>query len=233
MSRELSIDDRIEFAKENKEVMNQLIVDYKPFIAKTVKEHVGHYVTYGEDDELSVAMLGFSEAVHSYDASKGTFLAFAKRVIRLRLIDYYRSETSKKVPTVPLEIEKDDYTIRHELDEAVKRHHDRENSALQKLEILSFRQELSTWDITFKDLVKHSPKQEKLRTLYMNMAKYVMEDSELLSHLLSTQRLPVKNITKQFRVHRKKVERGRIYIIACILILNGNYDMIQNYIEWR
>lgn len=233
MARDLPINHRIEFAKQNSDDMNKLISDYKPFIAKTVKEHVGHYVSYGEDDELSIAMLGFSEAVHAYDATKGTFLAFAKRVIRLRLIDFYRKESASTIPTVPLHVEKEDYSIQRDLEEAIKQHQEHEKSTLQKLEILSFRQELSNWGISFKDLVKHSPKQEKLRLLYMKMANYLYHNSSLLSNLLTSKRLPVKELEQQFRIHRKKVERGRIYIIACIIILHGDYDMIQDYIDWR
>jgi len=53
---------------------------------------VGRYVAYGQDDELSIALMAFVEAIRSYDVSKGNFLSFSQNVIKRRIIDYYRKE---------------------------------------------------------------------------------------------------------------------------------------------
>ena len=45
-----------------------------------------------EDDELSIAMFAFYEAIRSYSPIKGAFLKYAALQIRSRLIDNYRKE---------------------------------------------------------------------------------------------------------------------------------------------
>ncbi len=50
---------------------------------------------YGIDEELSIALMAFNEAIDGYDTSKGSFLSFAKLVINRRLIDYLRKKTKR------------------------------------------------------------------------------------------------------------------------------------------
>ena len=149
MDKELHLIERINKSKSDLDQLNDLITDYKPYIAKTVKEHVGHYVSYGEDDELSVGMLAFTEAVKSYDSTKGAFLSFAKRVICMRLIDYYRKQLKyekqiKKSSRISEDI------VHDYVDEAsLKSFLVREENTSRKLEILLFKDELSEWGISF------------------------------------------------------------------------------------
>ena len=46
----------------------------------------------GQDEELSIVLLAFYEAILGYEKNRGAFLAYASRGIRNRLIDYYRKE---------------------------------------------------------------------------------------------------------------------------------------------
>ena len=46
----------------------------------------------GQDEELSIVLLAFYEAILGYEKKRGAFLAYASRGIRSRLIDYYRKE---------------------------------------------------------------------------------------------------------------------------------------------
>ncbi|NYC94378.1 sigma factor [Clostridium acetobutylicum] len=71
-----SLEDRIQKAKESKEELNRLIQEYKPFIASLLQKKTGKYLQYGYDDELSIGMIAFEEAVESYDRNKGKFLSF-------------------------------------------------------------------------------------------------------------------------------------------------------------
>ncbi|AMB99337.1 hypothetical protein AWM75_04675 [Aerococcus urinaehominis] len=72
--------------------INQLIADHYGFIIKTVSETSNRYVRIGDDDSFSIGLLAFQEAYEKYDDTKGPFLAFAKLVIRSRVIDYLRKE---------------------------------------------------------------------------------------------------------------------------------------------
>ncbi len=91
-----SLEERVEKAKKNKEELNKLIEIYKPFIASTMQKKTGRFLQYGYDDELTIGMMAFKEAIDSYDKNKGKFLNFAKMVINLRCIDYYRKNEKHK-----------------------------------------------------------------------------------------------------------------------------------------
>jgi len=86
------INGRVERIKGDEREISLFIEEYKPFIAFCAKKAADRYVRYGEDDELSIALMAFDEAIKSYSSSKGSFLAFARSVISRRLIDYYREE---------------------------------------------------------------------------------------------------------------------------------------------
>ena len=46
----------------------------------------------GQDDELSIAMMAFHEAIGGYSRTRGSFLKYAAMLIRSRLVDYSRRE---------------------------------------------------------------------------------------------------------------------------------------------
>ncbi|WP_069649837.1 RNA polymerase sigma-I factor [Caloranaerobacter ferrireducens] len=230
-----SLEDRVEKAKEDAEELNNLIKEYKPFIASTIQKKTGKFLKYGYDDELTIGMMAFKEAIESYDRSKGKFLSFAKMVIGLRIIDYYRKREKDKKIILFNEIEnnEENSNINYSLEKSITIFRDREENEIRKIEIQEYKKELNDWGIDFYDLVKESPKQEKVRNLYKEIAKKIVEDKTVLQNLLSTRRLPIKEIQKIMPIHRKKLERGRKYIIAMVIVLIGDYQYIREYIDWR
>ena len=64
---------------ENDINVNELIEKHMPFIIKSISDVTGRYVSCENDEELSVGMMGFHEAIERYDNEKGHFLSFAKR----------------------------------------------------------------------------------------------------------------------------------------------------------
>src|SRR4029079_10454095 len=90
------------------EARNQLLKDYMPFVAKSASQATGRYIRQGQDDEFSVALTAFNEAIERYDVERGTnFLGFADTVIKRRLIDYFRSKQAKQrdLPLSNFEVE--------------------------------------------------------------------------------------------------------------------------------
>lgn len=227
------IEARIVEARDRPETMSALIAEYKPFIARVVKNHIGHYVIAGQDDEFSVGMSGFEEAVRTYMPEKGYFLSFAEKIIRWRLIDYYRknSKWAGNVSLEQMESEKDSEQIIGTLSQ--QEYHRSMELDQMTAEILEFREALSQWGIDFKELVHHSPKQEKIRRLLIETAREICNDPMLLQKLQKTGKVPGQDILSRGWIDRKRMERGRIYIIACVIVLTGDYEMIHEYLEWR
>ena len=177
-----SLEDRVEKAKKNTDEMNKLIEEYKPFIASTIQKRTGRFLEYGRDDELTIGMLAFKESIESFNKNKGKFLSFAKHVINLRMIDYYR-KTKKDGKVISLEMisqQHDGSTIDIGAARALEEYEKEKENESIKLEIFQYKNELNNWQIDFSDLVKVSPKQEKLRSLYKEVARLIVENEELL-----------------------------------------------------
>ena len=67
------------------EHLNELLERHKAFIIRIVSRMTGRYVYVEHDDEFSIALAAFAEAVERYEREKGDFLSFAKLVIQSRL----------------------------------------------------------------------------------------------------------------------------------------------------
>lgn len=228
-----SLEERVEKAKKNQEELNKLIEEYKPFIASTLQKRTGKYLEYGYDDELTIGMMAFKEAIDGYDKSKGKFLNFAKQVITFRWIDYYR-KSQKLKDTIYLQgnhqIETEDRSSII-LNKAMEEYQHKNVNEMRKLEILEYKKELKEWGIEFSHLVEASPKQQKLKKTYKDIAQFIVQDQDMLNKLISLKRLPLREIEEGMLIHRKKLERGRIYIIALVIATIGDYELIREYIE--
>lgn len=229
----VSVNKRVEDIKNNETEINRFIEEYKPFIASCVQKATGRYVRYGEDDELSIGLMAFMEAVKSYNGMKGSFLSFASGVIKRRLIDYYRKE--KKHDNV---ISLNEYSARDEEEEtdlsageSIEQHSEREIGEYRRMELEELKKELSGWDISFFDLAEVSPKHDKTRKIYSSIIKFVLSRSELVGQIKSKKYLPVAEIENNLKIPRKKIERARKYIIAVIIIMTGDYQYIKSYIN--
>lgn len=229
----IELNKKVQEIKENKYEINKFIEEYKPFIASCVQKSAGRYVRYGEDDELSIALMAFSEAIKAYNPEKSNFLTFASNVIRRRLIDYYRKE-NKHRKNVPLNAcqEDEEYESDYSINKSIDNYSKQEVSEYRRLEIEELKEELFKWGISFYELVSASPKHLKTRKLYSRVIKLLISEKDLLHSLKTKKQLPVNKIAKNLKVSRKKIERGRKYIITVVLIITGNYQYIRDYVNW-
>lgn len=68
--------------------LNSLIERHMPFLIRTVSNFTGRYVSIEQDEEFTIGLLGFTEAVKRYNPEKGNFLSFARLVMESRLKNY-------------------------------------------------------------------------------------------------------------------------------------------------
>jgi len=234
---ENSLNRRVIESRDDKTKTNQLIEEYKPYIASVVQKHVGRYVEYGVDDELSIALLAFHEAMQKYDLNKGSFLSLARITIKNRLIDYFRKENRNKSNIISIEQERDEGSDDEPKDlsesQAIKDFQERQLSDLRKEEILEVKKALSAWGINFFDVAKSSPKKEGTRQSYLKAINYIIGNPEILKLMKQKKYLPVEKISEATKIPRKTIERGRNYIVAAVIILSGDYQYLRDYIQWR
>lgn len=228
----------LEAQKGNSVVREQLIKNYTPFILKTASKVCGRYVRMGEDDEVSVGLIAFNEAIDCFNTDKNiSFLTFAETVIKRRLIDYFRKESAigkKMVPFSSFEQEDEDrsestfYYL--ESKQSVEAFQAKTSATERKEEIIIFTKKLNEFGISFQELVEISPKHEDARVRAMEVAGIIAADNEMVTHLVSKKELPLKILEQKVGISRKTLERQRKYIIAITLILINDFDYLKQYI---
>lgn len=235
---DLEINRGILLVQQGKEEAREnLIKKYLPFIFKVTARTCKRFV-YWEDDEVSVALLAFNEALNKYDLQQETsFFTFAETVIRNRLIDYFR-QTQQGVQDVPwsslLRDDQDDAAVRIDKltwQEAVECHYEKETAEMRREEIKEYSKKLKEFGINFEDLVKDSPKHQDARIAAYQVAKLISQKEDYFSYLQRTKMLPLKELEQAVRVSRKTLERRRKYIIALVVIIKGEFYFLQDYLE--
>ena len=153
-------------AKEDGPFLERFIEAHEGFILRTASRHAGHTVTRS-DDEYSVALLAFYEAVKGYDPAGGPFGAYASLVIGRRLADYYRAshrfdaEVSLAPQTFDGTVEEDAADAGVQLAVVEKLGEMRTVCAAEEIE--SADEQFAKYGFSFYDLASCSPKSDKTR----------------------------------------------------------------------
>lgn len=214
----------------------QLIKDYRPFYLRVASSVAKRYLVLGRDDEASIAMLAFDEAINSYDPEAGaSFLSFAEIVIKRRMIDFFRrkSKTKDEIPMSSLETDEGETSVmqRIESNEALGIIQIQRETEERREEIFRLNQLLSEYGVLFGELVKISPKHKDARARALEVAKTLASSPELMAFLTKRKALPLKELEKVVGVSRKTLERQRKYIITLTLILVGEFTYLQEYLK--
>jgi RNA polymerase sigma factor len=233
-----SVNERVMNIKAAKDEKNAFIEEYKPFIAAAVEKVTGRYVSYGHDEELSIGLMAFDEAIVNYDQKKGNFLSFAQNIIKRRLIDYYRREKKHQAVIyigqyTAEEAEGEevfDYSAAYE--EAQNKYYMEEINQLRRQELVQLREELSSWGLKLEDVAKSSPKHASTKGSYLDIVRYIIDRPELVNKIKAKKYLPVSEIEEETKIPRKTIERARNYVIAAMIILTGDYYCIREFIDW-
>lgn len=228
----MDLSERVLLCKKDSGELNSLITEYKPFIAKVVQKQVNRFVEYGRDDELSIGLMAFEEAVKSYKGDRGSFLPFAEGVIKRRLIDYYRKENrhSNVIPLSSFYSEDEDREIDVTEEQSIESYNYSQEREYRQYEIADIQKELKQWEISFFELPSVSPKHTETKKLYREIVEIVHKSQPLLESIKNRKVYPVAEIEKITGIHRKTIERARKYVIAMIIILTGEYEHVQSFI---
>jgi RNA polymerase sigma factor len=231
------VEDRVAAIQQGDHLLrNQLITDYQPFVAKAVSRFTKRFIDPAHDDEYSVALQAFNEAIDSYDPRNGaSFLHFAETVIRRRLIDYARREQRHTVliPYSSFETLDDEEHVMNpvEISQAILNYDEEQRAEERRSEIVELNQKLLEFGITFRDLVEGSPKHADSRQILMAIGRLLAEDERLMEQLEAKKQLPIKELLDRVSVSRKTLERNRKYLIAVAVIHSGNYPYLSAFLQ--
>lgn len=213
---------------------SRLIERYTPFVLRVATQAVGRYVRLGEDDEVSIAMIAFDEAIDRYDPRRGTsFLALAETVIRRRLVDHYRrTRPGREIPFSALEGDDEGAQAAFPGEDAAARdQYRREREGQERREeIERYRLELARYGLDFRQLLRGAPRHRDAREGALRVAHLIARTPEFALFLRERGNLPLRSLEGATGVPRKTLERHRRYIVAVALALLGDYPYLQGYL---
>lgn len=197
--------------------LSTFIKRHELFILKTASRISRQYISKS-DDEWSVALVAFSGAVSKYDYDRGSFMAFAEKMIHQRLVDHFRTKGRFSVE-VPVDFIEEEAMVE-------------ENDACLKNEIEAMTAVLGAYGFSFMDLSNCSPKAKKTRSACARAVRYLLHEPVMIREMRASRQLPMKIIEKKAEVPRKILDRHRKYLIAAVEILSGDYPFLSEYLKY-
>lgn len=232
MNEEHGILEQVYAAKESVQAADQLIGDYLPFIRAETAKFLKRPPEEGRDDELSIAMIAFHEAIGGYAKHRGSFLKYASMLIRSRLIDYARKErrhrqtVSLDAPAAGEESPSLGETLPEERDHPEESAH--RQATRQEIEELS--RQMESFGVSLSDVADNCPKQQRTLQACRKALAYARENSWLLEELVHGKKLPLAKLSDGSGVERKTLERHRKYLVALLLIYTNGYEIIRGHL---
>ena len=223
-------------AKTDGSQREALIRDHETLILKTASRSSFRYITKS-DDEWSVALCAFSDAIDRYQPEQGDFLPFSQMVIKRALIDSHRSAASHltEISTSPfvlegIDEEPDDWEKSVYLAVADQSRERADRSLSDEIEAAN--EMLQRYGFRFFDLTDCSPQQDKTKQACANAIRTVLSRPELKKELEKSRKLPIRALAAGSGVSKKILDRYRKYIIMAILILDGDYPQLSEYLKY-
>lgn len=207
--------------------------NYKPFAYRMACKFSGRVLEWGRDDELAVALIALNEAIDRYREDTGVpFLAYARIVMLSRLKDHQRRESRKTAGQVPL-MSSIDESEALGLSKSWETYLADVAAREREEEIKEFEELLNEYNVSFRDLVKCSPRHRDTRQSLMTAAAALTKNERLLKELNDNKKLPLAELEKLTGISRKTMERGRKYIIAITLLIykQNDYLYLSSYLK--
>lgn len=228
------------------ENLEALIEGHMAFIIRTISNLTGRYVAVENDEEFSIALSAFAEAVEKYDETRGSFLSFARLVIESRLKSYFARENAR-----PREAS---------LEELYEQGQDFPDESggfggsgfgaggagfggdfggsgygggrgdLHD-EVAMYREELSLFGLTLEILADEAPKHRDTRENAMGIAKKASGDEPTVKATYQKRRLPVRAVARVAQVTEKVVKRSKSFILAAMIIFVKDFPGLNRFLE--
>ena len=218
--------EEILLAAKQDDAMTALAKKYNLFIIRTASATSHKFVTQ-HDDEYVIALRAFCDAVKHFDPeSQVSFEAYAKLVIKNRVIDYLKSE-SRHTGHLSLEDEMENGRDVADVESAERE----EVTSATAHEIGMLSEVLSTYGIVFSELPEVSPKHQKTREECGRAVAYLIQNPNLVADMRKNHCLPIKILQESCNIPRKTLERHRKYIVTATEVCLGDYPVLAEYLR--
>lgn len=217
----------------DRKLQNKLLKAYKPYIAKCVSEVCKRYINPTRDDEFSVGLFAFNEAMNGYSKEKGSsFLSFAQLIIKRKTIDYIRKE-SARMKVISLDENFDNVMMDNPIEINVANKVDKYNVDQwnRRNEILVFAKQLGYYHLSFSELMRVSPKHKDARESAIRVARTLYQNEMMREFVQTKKKIPITQLMEYVTVSKKTLERNRKYILAIFIVLDGDFLYIKDYLK--
>lgn len=232
MRDEHKIIQQVYAAKEDVEAADRLIGIYMPFIKAETAKYLKRPPVEGHDDELSIAMIAFHEAIGGYSRVRGAFLKYAAMLIRSRLIDYSRRERRhSRTLSLDTPAGEEDAALLDTLPEERDHQEEMLSRDATRAEIEELTRQMQEFGVSISDVADNCPKQQRTLAACRQALQYARENPELFDVLLHTKKLPVGQLAAGSGVERKTLERHRKYMVVLLLIYTNGYEIIRGHLK--
>ena len=235
------LEQQVLAAKTDEGIFNESVESHKAWMLRVASETTHRYVT-DSDDEWSIALMAFSEAVQSYEEGKGSFRGFAAMVIRRRVVDYLRAEGrhADELSVTPAAfedgLEEEEGGVNLQVQQRMAEEADdapgEDAASLAREEITEMQGILQLYGFSFFDLADASPKTEKTKKSCAQAVRTLIATAILMAQMRLKRLLPIKELSEASGVIRKILERHRKYIIAAAEILDGDFPILAGYMAF-
>lgn len=219
-------------AQDDVYTADRLIEQYLPFIRSETAKFLQR-PPMDSDDELSIAMIAFHEAICGYDRGRGAFLPYAATLIRSRLIDYDRKERRHR-GSVSLDAhsgEDEDGTLMDTLADPSDHSGDLVLREATAHEIRELSEQMENFGVSLSDVADNCPRQQRTLDACRAAMTYAKTRPDLLDGLVRTGKLPIGELAQGSGVERKTLERHRKYLVALLLICTNGYEIIRGHLH--
>lgn len=232
-----SLEKRVMRSKQDTVLLNRLLTEQQAFSSRCIQEFKGKYGIISEDDESTIALLALQEAMLKYEPDKGKFQSYARLVIQRRLIDEYRKnkknyeQLNRSFDQVGVDDDSGGPQTQYEVIASLRKDQSEQERAHLKTEIELYQEALNAYDLTFEDLVEATPKNDETKGMYQLMAGHLAGNEGYRKTIEETRRIPIAVLEEKYGMQRKKIERGRRYILAVYILLTGDFETLHHYVR--
>lgn len=233
MNEEKDILRQVRAAREDMGEADAFIRTYMPFIKAETAKFLRRPPVEGQDDELSIAMIAFHEAIQSYSQVRGAFFKYAAMLIKSRLIDYHRKEKRhSKIISLETPVgEEEEKSLGETLSDGKDHSEEMTLREATREEIQELTRQMAEFGVSLTDVAENCPRQERTLNACRKALYYAKEHPEILEELLRTRRLPTARLCQESGVQRKTMERHRKYMVALLLIYTNGYEIIRGHLK--
>ncbi|WP_169713697.1 RNA polymerase sigma-I factor [Paludifilum halophilum] len=214
------------------EYREELLGEHQTYIKKIASRICKRPVT-NQDDEFSIALSGFNEAISRYEPDQpSSFLTFAYMVVQRRLADYYRREQKhqNQLPLVPPGSKENESHYPEVIAQSFARYRERELAEMRRSELAQFAEALNRYKIRIRDLVHVSPKHRDTREDMLKIACRIAAEKDLREQFFRGKRIK-KEFAERVGCHRRTLKRHRTYLIALVLVIVEDLPLMREYLD--